>query len=168
MDGIDQVVDAFSDWARGQGIGPARAEVRVQRLGRPHIASMLPTGWQGVYSFRYDDTWLKVGKAGPKSGARWISQHYNPRSAMSTLAFSLIKYGYFSTDEHPTLRDLRTKLREIAADDIGDWIKANTERVNILIRAEMGASGLERLESIAHRLLKPVFEGPWQFRDLAV
>src|SRR5207244_12580508 len=132
MDGIDQVVDAFSDWARGQGIGPARAEVRVQRLGRPHIASMLPTGWQGVYSFRYDDTWLKVGKAGPKSGARWISQHYNPRSAMSTLAFSLIKYGYFSTDEHPTLRDLRTKLREIAADDIGDWIKANTERVNIL------------------------------------
>jgi hypothetical protein len=29
----------------------------------------------------------------------------------------------------------------------------------------MGASGLSRLESIAHARLKPVFEGRWQFGE---
>ncbi len=163
MNEMDQVAATFLQWARGQGIGPARAEVRVESLGRPHAPVTLPSGWQGVYGFRYNGTWLKVGKAGPKSGARWVSQHYNPGSAMSNLALSLVKYGHFATLEHPALGQLRATLRDIALDDIGDWIKANTERVNVVIRADMGTSGLARLESTAHRFLKPVFEGRGRF-----
>jgi hypothetical protein len=168
MNDIEDVLNAFGQWARQQGLGPARAEVRLERLGRPHRPLPLPAGWQGVYSFRYEDTWLKVGKAGTKSGARWMSQHYNPGSAMSNLAFSLVKYGHFATREHAGLNGLQAKLRDVSPDDIGDWIKGNTERVNLLIRAEMGAAGLARLESIAHRCFKPVFEGRWQFGEPAV
>lgn len=165
MTDIDDVVGDFIAWAAGQGLGPARAEVRVERLGRPHTPAALPSGWQGVYGFQCEGTWLKVGKAGPKSGARWISQHYNPGSAMSTLAFSLVKYGHYATMDHPSLPGLRTTLRGVSPDDIGEWIRRNTERVNFLLRTEMGASGLSQLESIAHARLKPVFEGRWQFGE---
>jgi hypothetical protein len=165
VNGIDDVVAAFSAWASAQGLGPARAELRVQSLGRPHAPTSLPAGWQGVYCFQYDTTWLKIGKAGPKSGARWISQHYSPGSAMSTLAFSLVKYGHFASVDHPTLPDLRLQLRNVSPDEIGEWIRRHTERVNLLIRAEMGREGLARLEAIAHRVLQPVFEGRWQFGE---
>lgn len=168
MADIHEVVRTFKDWATAQGLGPARAEVRVERLGRPHTPAALPSGWQGVYGFRYEGTWLKVGKAGPKSGMRWISQHYNPGSAMSTLAFSLVKYGHYATMNHPSLPGLRMTLRGVSPDDIGEWIRRNTERVNLLLRAEMGASGLSQLESIAHARLKPVFEGRWQFGEPAI
>lgn len=109
------MVQAFSVWASEQGIEPARAELRVQRLGRPHVPCALAPGWQGVYAFEYDEAWLKVGKAGPKSGARWISQHYNPGSAMSTLAFSFVKYGHFATDDHPSVPGLRAELSRTEA-----------------------------------------------------
>lgn len=165
MNGIKEVVAAFSSWASAQGLGPARAEVRVQSLGRPHVPAPLPVGWQGVYCFQYESAWLKVGKAGTKSGARWISQHYNPGSAMSTLAFSLVKYGHFASVDHPSLPDLRPRLQTVSPDDIGEWIRRHTERVNIVIRAEMGREGLAHLEAIAHRVLKPVFEGRWQFGE---
>ena len=66
----DLVVQEFSEWAQDQGLGPARAEIRVERLGIPHVPTSLPRGWQGVYCFKYQMVWLKVGKAGPKSGAR--------------------------------------------------------------------------------------------------
>src|SRR5439155_13000728 len=83
----DLVVQEFSEWAQDQGLGPARAEIRVERLGIPHVPTSLPRGWQGVYCFKYQMVWLKVGKAGPKSGARWTSHHYHPGRAQSTLAF---------------------------------------------------------------------------------
>jgi hypothetical protein len=165
MSDIDEVVKAFSTWAETYGHGPARAEVRVQSLGRPHRPEALAVGWQGVYCFRYDDIWLKVGKAGPNSGARWVSQHYKPGRAQSTLAFSLLKYGHFATSEHPSLPQLQQQLRLVSTDEIAAWIKRHTERVNLLIRAEMGTGGLAQLETIAHRLLDPVFEGRWQFDE---
>jgi len=64
---------------------------------------------------------------------------------------------------HRTLRPsgLQPKLRRVSPDEIGEWIRRNTTRVNLLIRSEMGTAGLSRLESIAHRLLQP-FEGRWR------
>jgi hypothetical protein len=165
MNRIDDVVAAFSSWATEYGHGPARAELRVERLGCPHEPTNLPTHWQGVYCFDYEGIWLKVGKAGPNSGPRWISQHYNPASAPSTLAFSLVKYGHFATVEHPSLPGLRQRLENVHPDDIGSWIRQHTNRVNLLIRADMGREGLARLEAIAHRFLKPVFEGYWRFGE---
>jgi hypothetical protein len=157
----DLVVRDFNEWARGQGLGPARAEIRVERLGIPHAPVALPEGWQGVYCFKYQEAWLKVGKAGPKSGARWTSHHYHPGRAPSTLAFSLLRFGHFSKLDFPGIPDLNNQLQGIDADHLGDWIKQHTERVNFLIRSELGPSDLDRLERIAHGILKPIFEGNW-------
>ena len=161
MSDVDEVVAEFSDWARGQGVVGPRAEVRVESLEIPHSPTTLRDGWQGVYSFKYQGVWLKVGKAGPKSGARWTSQHYHHGRALSTLAFSLICYARFSDVEFSALSGLKEQLQAVGADDIGDWIKNNTDRVNFLIRFELGRSGLDTLEGIAHRILKPLFEGSW-------
>ncbi len=47
---------------------------------------------QAVYAFFLNDLCLKVGKAGPHSGARFVSQHYGVKRAGSSLARSLLKY----------------------------------------------------------------------------
>ena len=114
-----------------------------------------------MYSFKYQEVWLKVGKAGPKSGARWTSQHYHPGRAQSTLAFSLLRYGHFSDVNFEEVPSLRAALQNVGADELGDWIKKNTERTNFLIRSELASAGLDRLERIALRILKPIFEGNW-------
>ena len=60
-------------------------------LGLPHKPTSLPKGKMGIYMFLYDNKFLKIGKAGPKSNARFYSQHYNPKSARSTLAASILQ-----------------------------------------------------------------------------
>ena len=156
------VVANFGIWSREQGFGAALAEVKIEPLGAPHQPRPLPKGWQGIYCFRYRTTWLKVGKAGPKSGARWVSHHYNPGRALSTLAWSLLRYGHLGTCEDSRLPGLKVRLQRVGPDQMADWMKSNTERTNILIKAEMGSGGLAGLEAIGHRLLEPVFEGRWK------
>ena len=167
MKQIDEISDEFGAWAKRHGLGPARvAEVKIEPLGVPHRPIVLPVGWQGIYCFRFGPAWLKVGKAGPKSGARWVSHHYKHTRAPSTLAGSLVCYAH-GTSEDPRTSNLKALLQRVSPDDIEEWIKTNTDRVNILIRAEMGSEGLTRLEAIGHRILDPVFEGRWKFGGTA-
>lgn len=158
---MDDVLAEWTAWAKASGFPHPHA--RIERLGIPHKPTSLPAGWQGVYSFRWGSGWLKVGKAGPRSAARWLSHHYGADRALSTLAFCLVRYGRLATQEDPLLPGLRAKLERVDPDAIGEWIKKNTDRVNVLIGSETGTAGLAQLESIAHRVLKPVFEGPWRF-----
>lgn len=164
MDEMADVLAEWRTWAKDSGF--ARADARLDPLGIPHNPTPLPAGWQGIYGFRWQNSWLKIGKAGPKSNARWLSQHYGAGRAMSTLAFCLIRYGHLAEQEDPALPGLRAKIQRVSPEEIGNWMKGNTERVNTLIGSEMGSTGLARLESIAHRVLKPVFEGPWKFGGL--
>ncbi len=57
------------------------------------------------------------------------------------------------------LTDLRARLRGVTPEEIGVWIKQNTDRHNILLEASCGRDALARLEKIALARLKPVFEG---------
>ena len=160
MNGIDSVLAEFRKWAAVENL--QLGEIEVESLGVPHRPTPLRTGCQGVYMFRLGEVWLKVGKAGPHSLARWTSHHYGVTRAMSTLAWSLFQYGHVSTFEHPDLpQGLRPQLKSVHPDAIGDWIKQHTARLNITIRAELGALALDRLESIARDVLHPVFEGRW-------
>src|SRR5262249_45761660 len=85
-------------------------------LPAPHRPSPLPPGWQGIYAFRFQGVWLKVGEAGPKSNARWVSQHYDPGRAMSTLAFSLIRYAHLAEHEDPRLpANFKLRLQGVRA-----------------------------------------------------
>jgi len=162
MSEIEKVVLEFRAWADNQGLRLAVGDIKVTPLGVPHKPVALPKGWQGVYAFGLGTAWLKVGRAGPNSNARWVSQHYKATRSLSNLAWSLLRYTHLSSFEHPSLpAGLKVQLTTMQPDAIGDWIKQHAVRVNITIRAGLGPVALARLESIALGTLKPVFEGRW-------
>jgi hypothetical protein len=145
---IEQAVADFRTVAELAGHPISSSELECEFLPAPHRApSRLPTARMAVYCFWNDGTWLKVGKAGPNSQARYTSQHYNPASAASTLARSL-------------MHDARMKTVDGFTNAIpGDWIKRFCCRVNILVPAHLRPELLSLLEAFLHVRLKPLYEG---------
>jgi hypothetical protein len=115
-------------------------------LGVPHRPASLPKGKMGIYMFLYDNKFLKIGKAGPKSNARFYSQHYNPKSARSTLAASILTDGAIDN-------------KSISEFNIGDWIKENCYRIYILFDTDLGIFALELIEAALHYKYEPIYEG---------
>lgn len=147
---LDQLVsDALSDFAQVVALAHAAVpldQVRVEILRKPHKAKALPLGEMAVYSFFLNERALKVGKVGPNSGPRFTYQHYTG-SALSTLSGSIL------SDQG------RVGAAGLDRKTAGDWIKANTDRIDILMPAPFGIAVLSLLESFLHVRWKPVFEG---------
>lgn len=114
--------------------------------GIPHVPHTLKQGKMGIYTFLYQDEFLKIGKAGPHSNARFFSQHYLPSSARSNLSKSI-------------LEDDRMRGLGITADNVGDWIKQNTRRIDILFDVSLGIFTLELIEATFHYKYEPRYEG---------
>ncbi|MGX8797709.1 hypothetical protein ACR6HW_16855 [Fusibacter sp. JL298sf-3] len=89
---------------------------------------------------------MKIGKAGPSSNARFLSQHYNPKSARSTLAASI-------------LADEKMQNKGINETNVGDWIKKNCRRIDILLDVNLGIFTLELIEAALHYRYEPIYEG---------
>lgn len=121
-------------------------DFRIEYQEAPHTSpSNLPNGKMAIYGFWFEGKWLKIGMAGPKSKARYTSQHYRPNAAPSTLAKSLLNNtGMWNGKVQP--------------ENIGDWIKNNTNRVNILLESEYGMLLLALLEAFLHLRLRPLYE----------
>ena len=145
---IDAALAAFATVAELAGDPISRAEIKVEYLNAPHRPpSRLPAGTMAVYGFWGNGVWLKIGKAGPKSNARYISQHYSPGRAQSTLAGSLANDPL---------------MRTVAGFDPqapGAWIRAATHRVNILLPSTRRKELLSLLEAFLHQRLRPRYEG---------
>ncbi len=76
-----------------------------------------------VYIFRKDGEnaeYLKIGKAGSRSNARFNSQHYGPNRAKSSLAGCL-------------LNDPGMVPYHLDSNNVGNWIRQNIHRIDILI-----------------------------------
>lgn len=114
--------------------------------GIPHVPQNLKRGTMGIYTFLYQDEFLKIGKAGPNSNARFSSQHYLPSSAQSNLSKSI-------------LDDDRMQGLGITDDNVGEWIKHNTSRIDILLDASLGIFTLELIEAALHFRYEPRYEG---------
>ena len=97
-------------------------------------------------AFWGDGAWLKIGKVGPKSNARYVNQHYNAGSAQSTLAGSLTSDPYMLT------------VQGFDPLSAGDWIRQSTHRVNILLPATRRPELLSLLEAFLHARLHPRYE----------
>ncbi|ARN57259.1 hypothetical protein [Sedimentisphaera salicampi] len=110
-----------------------------------HPPNKLPKNEMAVYIFFWGDSCLKVGKAGPNSQARYTSQHYNPGRANSNLARSILK----------NKSDLN--LAHLNRENVGDWIKNETVRVNFRLNAELGNRTLSLMETFIQCRLKPRF-----------
>jgi hypothetical protein len=126
--------------------------------GALHQPSSLPAGMQGVYVFFTDAICFKVGKAGPKSKARWNSHHYNlDESTPSAFTKSIVKNrpkfkSYFSDSQHSEIDHLKKS-------NIGDWIRNNISRIEFLLPEKEGRYALSLLEALVQFRLKPKYEG---------
>lgn len=130
------------------GVELPEGVIAIEKLAAPHVPpTRLPPGKMAVYVFSNGPDVLKVGKVGAKSQARYTSQHYNPRSAMSTLAASIL------ADRE------RLNLRHVDEAAVGSWIRQNVDRVNLLMDERVGVPILSLLESFLHCRLKPRYEG---------
>jgi hypothetical protein len=142
------LVEDFQKVAGLAGIKLEIEAIRIEQLTAPHEPpKSMPAGCYAVYIFLLEDQCLKVGKAGPKSSARYCSQHYNYASSNSNLSNSL-----FKSREKFSLQDLPES-------EIGSWIKNKTKRVNLIIDAKYGAPVLTLLEAFVQCRLSPYFEG---------
>ncbi len=111
-----------------------------------HTPEKLPIDCGAVYIFKYDNEYLKVGKANYKSNARYQSHHYNYDSSNSNLSKSIIN------DEIGSTNNLDT-------DTVGSWIKENTSRFNIIIPKELGKAFVNFAEAFFILKCNPKFEG---------
>jgi len=145
---IESARTAFVTVAKLAGEPISPDEIAIEYLSAPHRPpSHLPTGKMAVYGFWGDGVWLKIGKVGPNSNARYTSQHYNAGSTRSTLAGSL------ASDPH---------MLKVAGFDPrapGNWIKATTHRVNILLPSQRPIELLSLLEAFLHLRLRARYEG---------
>jgi len=110
-----------------------------------HSLKPLTPNKQAIYSFFYADKALKIGKAGPKSNARFQSQHYYPNSSRSNLAKSLI-----GSDKYKPF------IKEI---EVGTWIKQNTNRINFIFSKDVPTRIITLFECFLQARYDPEFEG---------
>lgn len=134
-----------------------QCEIDIFEKGITHIPSMLEKGKQGVYVFYKDDICFKVGKAGPKSKARWNSHHYNLDSTTpSTMTKSIMKdlesfkvlYDNLHCDE----------IEGFAPDNIKSWVRNNMCRVEFKISGAESKFSLGLLESLVQFYFRPIYE----------
>lgn len=145
---ISLLANDFSMVAQLAGIRLSADELEVEKLPAPHSPpKRLPDGKTAVYIFIYQGRTLKVGQAGPNSGSRYTSQHYNPKGAPSTLARSILNRG------------TEIGIQGLSKETVGDWIKANTDRFNILLDESHEPRVRSLLEAFIQCRLDPLFEG---------
>lgn len=121
-------------------------QIIILDRGIPHKTSTLPIGKMAIYSFIYQDDFLKIGKAGAKSNARFNSQHYNPKNSQSNLAKSLLS--------DPELINLKLEEKSVS-----EWIKNNIRRIDFLIDATLEVFVLNLIEAFLHLKYRPKYEG---------
>ena len=124
----------------------SESQIYVQDLGCPHGPKGLPKGKMAIYVFQFKGHFLKIGKAGPNSDARFRSQPYNPNSSQSNLAKSI-------------LNDPEMNHYNLDTENIKNWIKNNIARVDIILDESLGIFVLNFLEAFLHCKLKPKYEG---------
>lgn len=94
-------------------------------------------------------TVLKVGRVGARSEPRFRSQHYNPRSAGSTLANSLLTYRIM----WPWLG-----IKHLDESGVKNWMLSNLDRIHIFV-PDGHPMVLASLEIYTRARVGSVFEG---------
>ncbi len=126
------------------------SKYEIDDLGLPHKPKPLPKGKTAVYMFYCpkEKSFLKIGRVGIKSNARFSYQHYNPAYSKSNLASSI-------------LNDDKMKMNfKLTNENIGGWIKENCRRINVLFDGkETNPFASELVEACLHYKYNPRYEG---------
>ena len=141
----EQLREGFLRVARVAGTDIRPDDIDIETLEMPHRPTPLPAGKIAVFVFSDSEQVLKVSKVGPNSNARYQSQHYGVNRAPSTLARSLLN------DRDAVQRHRLNK------ENVGDWIKRHTDRVNFLLEESYYGRTLDRLKDFVLDWLRPVY-----------
>lgn len=132
--------------------------LKTMKSGVTHVPSILNKNKQGVYVFCFDDTCLKVGKAGPRSQARWNSHHYNlDETTKSALTKTIKKHTKSFASLFP--KERRSEIEALNKSNFPNWIKNNLDRFELIIDSHYGKYALNLLESMVQFHCSPFFEG---------
>jgi hypothetical protein len=156
----DGLVEGFDAAAMAADIAGWPCAVRVERLPAPHRPPPLPTGFGAVYAFSLSEAAaprapagagavLKVGRVGPNSAARFTWQHYQPGSARSSLARSLLRYKIM----WPWLG-----IDHLDEANVRGWMLQNLDRTHFYVPGDR-AEVLAELEVYVRARVGSVFEG---------
>ncbi len=156
----DAIINDFTNAAAVANLTPPSKPIRHETQLAPHSPHPLPAATCAVYVFSLNESYgrrcpagphrvIKVGKAGLHSNPRFQSQHYNPRSAQSTVAGALAE----SRILWPYLG-----INGLSEDEAGAWVRRNTDRDNFYLAAE-DAALLADLEGYVRARLGPALEG---------
>ena len=156
----EMIVNDLVSFGLKYGILEEQIEIEHEVQLAPHEPRSLPNGKCAIYVFSLSESYgmkcsagahraIKVGRVGPKSNARFQSQHYNPTSAPSNLAATLLK----SVILWPYLG-----ITELENSGVGQWIRENTDRDHFYLDASE-TEVLEEFERYLRGKLGPVFEG---------
>ena len=123
----------------------SEADFYIEHQPSKHTPKALPDGKMAVYTFVYNNSFLKIGQANINTKARYQSHHYYIKSAKSTLANSLLK--------DPAMSLL------VDEDNITQWIRDNCERYDVIIDEKYGKNALNFIEGMLHYKYNPKYEG---------
>ena len=143
---MKETIDKFLEALRLAGVNLNDSKISFDDLGCPHTPKHMPKGKMAIYTFQRNGQYLKIGKAGSRSNARFRSQHYSPYRANSNLAKSL-------------LNDPDMQSCGLDENNIDEWIKQNIRRVDILIDEDADIFVLNFLEAFLHCAFNPKYEG---------
>ena len=147
--------------AIGKNIDLSNINITFQDSG--HDNPIFCEGKMYIYSFWFDkiENPLKIGKAGPKSKARYTHHHYNCNSSRSCLAKQILSDTNFIKNYNVDVSSGK-KLNE--------WIHKNCKRINIEmpydIDNEYDLFTLELIEAILHNMYAPLYEGNTQTQNV--
>lgn len=144
---VSDALNRFHDAVNAAGLPVSRDAIEVKLHPAPHERPKLPEEKMAVYAFFLGGVCLKCGKVGPNSNPRFNYQHYNPDSAGSTLAASLLG------------GDTIVPVEYADKDRVGQWMQAKLDRVSLLLPATLSPSILSYLEAFLHVVWNPRFEG---------
>jgi hypothetical protein len=153
---LNAFLDDFVNVARLADLSINRAQLELSECPPPHKQLSLPKTKQAVYIFMKGNECLKVGKVGPKSKARFASQHYGLK-ASSSLARSILDDRVRVAGRVPDCPP--EVIQALGEHNVGDWIRANTTRFHVFLPEETGAAALSLLEAFLQCKLRPCFEG---------
>ncbi|KAB2792869.1 hypothetical protein F9K96_07005 [Brucella anthropi] len=143
-----KALSGFEKWCKKHHPGFSLPTIDVVEWREHSGYPQLPKMKKAVYSFHLRDKAkvLKVGQAGGASPARYSYQHYRVDPQSSTLANSLVASSQASGEA-------------LNAENVGQWIRDNTVRVDFLIPSDASFELMNYLERFLFVEWSPVFEG---------
>ncbi len=148
---IDATMKQIEKMTKELGYELKETDYEVEDLGFPHRQPKgLVKGYAGIYIFILEVenggyAFLKIGKANPKSNARFVSQHYG-FTAPSTLAKSLCSDPEFIS-------------KGVRPENVKEWMFQKLHRINIRIKISDSTAVTELIEAIFHYKFRPWYEG---------